>query len=786
MSQQPEPKIAVSPSVTDLTGRIGKYEIRRILGRGAMGVVYLAHDAALERDVAIKVMLAHFLDDPDLKKRFEREARAVARMMHPNVVTIFELGYHVDGSPYIAMELLHGLDLQKTIRHRAAMPLERKVSVILEVLAGLGHAHEAGIVHRDIKPANIFIMTDGAVKIMDFGVARLTAASVTGAGIVGTANYMSPEQVRGALVDGRSDLFSVGCVLYELIAGRALFRGENVMAIFYKITHGAPEFEAFPVDDASRGLLPILRKALAKRADERYQTAYEFGVDLADYLGTRAPSPSAKRVLDKLGELSPPTKGPARTDVADPTLVMAEDVEPPSLASARSAGATEPLPERGMTPRASRDSPRGSPLVRADAAASGASTRGMPMPLAERPAPGTIGFRASTSRPAPGPRPSPVGLVLLAGLVAAATGGGWFVYRQSTGQRQEEVKVYEPPRSPTSPATPPLSPSTPPPTSPAARAAAAALDSGNYDEAIRQAETALRESPGSEEARNLLDKALTGQKARRHFAAAESALGRGDFDEATRQAEAGRMTAPWDGRARELGARIDAARVKAQQEATRHSEQQQRDARINTMLSKADAALQNQDYPGAITTYQQVIEMDPMNARALNGKSVSVQAQALALERTKTTSSVAPAKSFSSGKTIAQSPETSESSTPTGFAAGSVAVNPASQPAALPGKVLFDVEPKQVKTGEKYTVSIFLLNEGSAPIEIRGLAVTTTINGLNSSGAVQSQVKDVAPHDKALLISVPGHWKDETATWSMDVIVRTTRGETYRNQVTWK
>jgi serine/threonine protein kinase len=190
-----EPNDPNTPIIKDLTGRIGKYEIVRPLGKGAMGQVYLAHDTVLDRDVALKVMVAQIADDPELKARFEREARAVAKMTHPNVVMVFDLGSHADGSPFIAMELLKGQDLQKVSRQTPPLTLERKVAVIVQVLAGLAHAHQAGIVHRDIKPANIFIQEDGSVKIMDFGVARLTTASMTGTGnIVGTADSCLPSR----------------------------------------------------------------------------------------------------------------------------------------------------------------------------------------------------------------------------------------------------------------------------------------------------------------------------------------------------------------------------------------------------------------------------------------------------------------------------------------------------------------------------------------------------------------------------------------------------------------
>jgi serine/threonine-protein kinase len=142
----------------------------------------------LDRDVALKVMAPQIADDPDQKARFEREARAVARIVHPNVLTVFDLGYHSDGSPYIAMELLKGKDLLKTLRHDPPLTVERKIAVILQVLEGLSQAHQVGIVHRDIKPANVFLTVDGTVKIMDFGVARFTKTNITGTGaIMGTA-----------------------------------------------------------------------------------------------------------------------------------------------------------------------------------------------------------------------------------------------------------------------------------------------------------------------------------------------------------------------------------------------------------------------------------------------------------------------------------------------------------------------------------------------------------------------------------------------------------------------
>src|SRR3989442_7171161 len=268
--------------------RIGKYEIIRLLGKGAMGAVYHAHDPLLERDVALKVMLPQIADDPEHKQRFEREARAVARMMHPNVVTVFDLGYHTDGSPYIVMELLKGRDLLQSLRDGPPLALPARVSIVLQVLEALGHAHKVGIVHRDIKPANLFINEEGTTKITDFGIARVTTTSVTAAGVVlGTAAYMSPEQVSGGKVDGRSDLFSVGCMLTELVSGRRPFEGKNAMATVFKIAQEEPVLE-LPAGAEYEGLLPVLARSLAKSADKRYATAADFAVALRDFLGRRS------------------------------------------------------------------------------------------------------------------------------------------------------------------------------------------------------------------------------------------------------------------------------------------------------------------------------------------------------------------------------------------------------------------------------------------------------------------------------------------------------------------
>jgi tetratricopeptide (TPR) repeat protein len=334
--------------------RIGRYEIVEKLGRGAMGVIYHAYDPMLDRDVALKVMAPQIADDPDQKARFEREARAVARIVHPNVLTVFDLGYHHDGSPYIAMELLKGKDLLKTMRHDPPLLLERKVSVILQVLEGLAQAHQAGVVHRDIKPANIFLTVDGTVKIMDFGVARFTKANVTGTGsIMGTADYMSPEQVQGAKVDGRSDLWSTGCMLYELLGSRRPFSGESLMTVFYKITHDEPDVLALPEGRVYALLRGIVATALAKDADQRYQTAPEFAAALRACLSETSTVAAAAPAAT-----SPPGSSARRHDPDPNTLdlgaVAAAAVTPPGDAAAAPPPPAAAAPAPAASPAVSR------------------------------------------------------------------------------------------------------------------------------------------------------------------------------------------------------------------------------------------------------------------------------------------------------------------------------------------------------------------------------------------------------------------------------------------------
>ena len=218
---------------------LGRYEVVDLIGQGGMGALYRARDPRIGRYVAIKLLRPGY-DTPELRDRFSREAAAAGSLSHPNIVTIYDVGEH-DGMPFIAMEYVRGETFADLVCLRPPLAIARKVQLMEEVCAGLAHAHEAGIVHRDIKPANLIVGPEGTVKILDFGIAKLTDAGITLPGaIMGTLNYMSPEQVKGTPVDARADIFAVGAVLYELLSHQQAFPSQVPTEVLNLILHGEP------------------------------------------------------------------------------------------------------------------------------------------------------------------------------------------------------------------------------------------------------------------------------------------------------------------------------------------------------------------------------------------------------------------------------------------------------------------------------------------------------------------------------------------------------------------
>jgi eukaryotic-like serine/threonine-protein kinase len=286
--------------------RLGPYEVVARLGAGGMGEVYRAKDARLKRDVAVKVLPESLSTDPDRLRRFELEAETAGRLNHPNILAIYDIGVH-DGAPYVVSELLEG----ETLRDRlsaGALTVRRSLEYARDLASGLAAAHEKGIVHRDLKPENVFVTSDGRVKILDFGLAKLTQPEVAASGttslptaagtepgvVLGTAGYMSPEQVRGAAVDHRSDIFSFGAILFEMLSGKRAFRGESAIETMSAILKEEPPEIAETGRSVPPGLERIVRHCLEKNPALRFQSARDLAFDVESLSETSA---VATRVL---------------------------------------------------------------------------------------------------------------------------------------------------------------------------------------------------------------------------------------------------------------------------------------------------------------------------------------------------------------------------------------------------------------------------------------------------------------------------------------------------------
>src|ERR1022692_3653289 len=273
--------------------KLGPYEIQSPLGAGGMGEVYRARDARLNREVAVKVLPAAFTNDPERLRRFQQEAQAVAALNHPNILAIHDFGDH-EGSPYIVTEFLEGETLRDRMRP-GALPMRKATEYGEQIARGLAAAHEKGIVHRDLKPKNIFVTRDGRVKILDFGLAKLTRpdgmvlsdaatlASQTEPGVVmGTVGYMSPEQVKGQSADHRSDLFSFGAILYEMLSGKRAFHGDSSVETMSAILKQDPP----ELTETNRTVPPalerVVRHCMEKNPEERFQSARDVAFNLAN------------------------------------------------------------------------------------------------------------------------------------------------------------------------------------------------------------------------------------------------------------------------------------------------------------------------------------------------------------------------------------------------------------------------------------------------------------------------------------------------------------------------
>jgi serine/threonine-protein kinase len=281
--------------------RLGPYEILSPLGAGGMGEVYRARDTRLHREVAVKVLPAAFSQDPDRLRRFEQEARAASALNHPNILTIHDIGSH-EGSPYVVSELLEGATLRESL-DAGSPPVRKATEYAIQIAHGLSAAHSKGIVHRDLKPENLFVTNDGRIKILDFGLAKLThpeasAGPLTGVAtepagtepgvVMGTAGYMSPEQVRGLPADHRSDVFALGAVIYEMLTGRRAFQSDSKVETLNAILKEDPPSLSGMKPDVPGSLERVIRRCLEKNPEERFQSARDVAYALEETVSSAA------------------------------------------------------------------------------------------------------------------------------------------------------------------------------------------------------------------------------------------------------------------------------------------------------------------------------------------------------------------------------------------------------------------------------------------------------------------------------------------------------------------
>ena len=379
--------------------KLGKYEIRRRIGTGAMGIVYEGWDPGIGRRVAIKTLKQDLLDSPesaDVLARFRREAQAAGRLNHPNIVAVHELG-ESDGIMYIAMEYVDGRELKDYCDRGERFPLGQAVRIISELLAALDVAHAAGVVHRDIKPGNIFLVgNNNTVKVGDFGVARVESSELTQAGsVLGTPSYMSPEQISGQVVDGRADLFSAGVLLYQLLTGERPFQGTSLATIMHKLLKEEPTPPSVINVHVPPAFDAVITKALAKRPENRYQTGAEFIAAIESAAG----QPIVASVHDE----------PMIVDTATIALTPPTRTAPAAAPAAAAKTTTTPAPQPAVKAPTAHGNPSQRPRAPSPLPATRAKSNtgalvvlvgllvvsaaalwwwlmGMPMPFASRPA----------------------------------------------------------------------------------------------------------------------------------------------------------------------------------------------------------------------------------------------------------------------------------------------------------------------------------------------------------------------------------------------------------------
>ena len=763
--------------------RIGKYKVLEEIGRGMMGQVYKAHDPVLNRYVAIKTMSASIHAADEMSKRFHREAQAAALLSHPNIVTVHDFGEEY-GLIYMAMELLEGTDLRDAIDRHLLTTLDDKLRVMEQICAGLGFAHQKGVVHRDLKPANIHIQPNGQVKIVDFGLARLNTSDMTQDGIVlGTPNYMSPEQAMGDKVDARSDIFSAGAVFYELLTNHKPFEADSTPGVLFQVVHKEPPSIRQWSPEVPRILVEVVEKALVKDRNLRFQAVRQ----------VRAALSVARQALDS-------GRGP------DASLAE-ESQRALKNASQRLDPVFRPPPPSASRPPAFVEGTVALDMSRPDAS---------PRPLAQPP---TLSGHAATKverrgdrpRPAPaGRRGMPSGVLLGTGFVLAALAAGGVLWTRS----RPSPPVAKPPGADamkTAALTRAL-------VETQLELASRDLEDKNYGAAAEQARGVLELAPGNADARRIVDEAGARQaELEAAVGAAKQSLERGDTARASqelsrvleldpRHPAAGELTTRLNSvfrsraeqalgsmrQARSEAEGADAASSEAFDEAARRAEQGEALFARGEFAEATRAFLESRDaFDRARRAAKAPVPVPP----SLPAASLAIRAAA--------SPTAAPAVSLPSPTLLpaAPAPTPAVPAVVRRFVGGNTTIASRSAGGSLEGfetadvkkqripdlvgRLEFEVVPATVQAGEPYAVRVYLVNEGKKAIRVRGLGASTTVNGQRSAAPIPLVTREVPPQQRALLGEATGDWPEGVTSWTMDAVVTTDRDETGSSRLSW-
>jgi len=790
----------------------GKYEAISHLGSGAMGVVWRAQDPVLGRTVAIKTISAALGSDNENKERFLREARAAAQLNHPNIITVFDFG-QAENELYMAMELLEGKDLKELIT-LGQLTFDQKLDIMEQVADGLAYAHGREVIHRDLKPGNIHVQPNGQVKILDFGLARLGSSDLTKTGVVmGTPNYMSPEQVMGERVDARSDVFSAGAVFYELLTNRKPFDAESVHATLYQVVHrdAPPPRQWDP--RLPDGIVTIIEAAMSKQVEGRYSDA----AALRDAIRAFRYGEDPEIVeVDESGP-EPVPAGPA----ADATAIS----QSPPAASATGTSKVAPFRSYG---RSSSVPP--SAGVSSAPYTTGRIARPGSKPPA-RPA-GAHDPQASSASIAPPPKSTnPILIVGVIGLLLIVGFLGYSVLNRQSGDQAAQSSIDA--------LTANL-------VETQLDLARRVLDDKDYKAAVQQAARILKLDANNPEALGIREQAQSAMREiETSVAAAKEAMGRGDSAQASVALEKVMALDPRNPVVAELSSQLNsnfsarATAARSDMDKARASAQAKEGATADPAFAEGEKfataaaqSLQDRQFTAATETFLQARDAFDRARRAIEAKereaareAARAAAAAAASRATPTPVAVASAlptiplrplptatpaatpvptpmptvalvptptpaptvagpvterREFTAGNTRVSAAPNSSSNQPRGFdMTGAVVVE-------FAGRFEFEVTPDPLTPGEPFRVRIFLTNTSKIDAKLDSLEVKIARNGTVSSPATRILEDDVKVGQRPLIAEIAGAWEAGTRTWIMDVTAVSKKGERFRSSLTMK